>query len=142
MASYTTSSLNGFTGACAALASPAISILLNFTINTGRRANLLHMRKASSSDRPRSLFDAHSHQQPSVSPASPGLLRSRILFYHACPLLDNMSTFHAQSCRGRGYRWTDGHTHTYTRTHTQLASSRELSAHARRRGLQCPDRTP
>ena len=56
----------------------------------------------------------------------PGLFRSRILFYHACLLLDNMSTFHARSCRGyREKRRTDRrkdtrtHTHTHTHTHTQ-----------------------
>ena len=47
----------------------------------------------------------------------PGLLCSRILVYHACLLLDNMSTFHAQSCRGYWEkRWTDRRTHAHTQT--------------------------
>ena len=49
----------------------------------------------------------------------PGLLRSRILFYHACLLLDNMSTFHTQSCRVyREKRWTDARTDAHPPTHT------------------------
>ena len=55
----------------------------------------------------------------------PGLFRSRILFYHACLLVDNMSTFHAQSCRGyREKQWTDGRTHAHTHTQTDYNNPR------------------
>ena len=90
------------------------------------------------SDRLRSLFDAHSPRQPSVSPASPGLLRSRILFYHACLLLHNNYVHVSHSelprlPRKTVDRRTEGHTHAHTHTHRQTAIT--LAAHARRRGL-------
>ena len=61
------------------------------------------------------------------------LLRSRILFYHACLLLDNMSTCHAQvaAVTEKKGGQTDGQTHTHTHTHAMT-----LAAHARRRGFK------
>ena len=65
-----------------------------------------------------------------------GLLCSRILVYHACLLLDNMSTFQVQSCRGYIPRKTvDGHTHTPTYVRTDRPTAITLAAHARRWGL-------
>ena len=120
-----TPSLNGFTGACgacAALTSPAISILLNCTINTGRPANLLHTRKASKhSDRPQSLFDAHSPRQPSVSPASPAFSAPESYFpVHGsylviCPRF----TLRVAAVTEKNGGQTNGRKDTRTHTHTQ-----------------------
>ena len=137
--SYTT-----FTGACAALTSPAILILLHCTINTGKPANLLHTRKESSIDRPRSLFDAHSPRQPSVSPASPAFSAPESYFTMHASYLIIMSTFHARSCRGyREKRWTDGqkdtrtYTHTHAHTHTQTAITLRCACAQSRGILTC-----
>ena len=114
--SYTT-----FTGACAAFTSPAISILLHCTINTGKPANLLHTHKASGIyDRPRSLFDAHSPRQPSVSPASPAFSAPESYFtMHAsyliiCPRF----TLGVAAVTEKNGGQTDGRTHAHTHTHT------------------------
>ena len=127
-------------GGYAALTSPAISILLNCTINTGRPANVLHTRKASStvSNRPRSLFDAHSPRQPSVSPASPAFFTPESYFtMHATYLVMRQCftlTVAAVSEKNGGR--TEGH----TLTHTDRPIAITLAAHARRRGLM--NKTP
>ena len=117
--SYTT-----FTGACAAFTSPAISILLHCTINTGNQQifSTRAKRLASKySDRPRSLFDAHSPRQPSVSPASPAFSAPESYFtMHAsyliiCPRF----TLGVAAVTEKNCGQTDGRTHTHTHTHTQ-----------------------
>ena len=80
----------------------------------------------------RDLYLTHTHlgSRPFHQLPRPSLLQN--LIYHACPLLDNMSTFHAQSCCGyREKRWTDGHMHTHTDRPTAIT----LAAHACRQGV-------
>ena len=98
---------------------PAISLLLNCsyyqyrqTSKSSPHAQSIHLSTAIV---PISIW--HTLTSAAVHFTNlPCLLRSRILFYHSC-LLDNMSTFHAQSCRGyREKRWMDGHTHAHTHT--------------------------
>ena len=90
----------------------------------GRPANILHTRKASSIEvlctvctaTVRDLYLTHTHlgSRPFHQLPRPSPLQNLIL-----PLLDNMSTFHAPSCRGyREKRWTDGRTHAHAHIHT------------------------
>ena len=139
MASYTTSvtpSLNGFTGACwacAALTSPAISILLNCTIHIGRPAKHLASKYSDRS------FDAHSPRQPSVSPASLAFSAPESYFtMHAsyliiiCPRFTLGVAAVTEKNGGQMDGRTHARTHTHTRTHTTAIT---LTVHARRRGL-------
>ena len=114
--SYTT-----FTEACAALTSPAILILTPLYHKyrqTSKSSPTRAKRLASKySDRPRSLFDAHSPQQPSVSPAS--LAPEPYFTMHAsyliiCPRF----TLGVAAVTEKNGGQTDGRTHAHTHTHT------------------------
>ena len=77
------------------------------------------------SDRPRSLFDAHSPRAVRFT-SFPGLLHSRILLYHACLLLDicpRTLRVAAVTTETAADRRTDRQTRAHTVT--------QVSAHAR-----------
>ena len=78
-----------------------------------------------------------SHPHRDLTGNNVRLLRSRILFYHACLLLDNMFTLRVAAVTEKNGGQPDGHTHTHTHTytHTHSDSAITLAAHARRRGL-------
>ena len=87
------------------------------------------------SNRPRSLFDAHSPQQPSVSPASLAFSAPESYFtMHAsyliiCPRF----TLRVAAVTEKNGGQTDAgrtHAHTHTHTHTDRPTAITLAAHA------------
>ena len=93
------------------------------------------------SNRPRSLFDAHSPQQPSVSPASLAFSAPESYFtMHASYLIicPRFTLRVAAVTEKNGGQTDAGRTHAHTHTHTDRPTAITLAAHARRRGLMMP----
>ena len=104
--SYTTSvtpSLNGLTGA-----------YRQTTKSSPDAQSIIY------SDRPGSLFDAHSPRQPSVSPASPAFSAPESYFtMHASYLIICLRfTLGVAAVTEKNGGQTDGRTHAHTHTHT------------------------
>ena len=102
---------------------------------TGKPANLIHTRKrlaSKYSDRPRSLFDAHSPRQPSVSPASPAFSAPESYFtMHASYLIIYPRfTLRVAAVTEKNGGQTDGRTHAHTHTHTHDCNNPPLRMHA------------
>ena len=83
--------------------------------------------KGSQCHSPRTLTNAHSPWLPARFTCFPGLPCSRVLVSHLSILLENISTFEAQTCRScREKRWTRicGQTHTHTHRPSAITLAR------------------